>query len=547
MYLTTADVTEFEPFPYGEDTAGEVHWITPGVSGIWRVLPGQLGRAGRRRAAAEQPVRRDGRDVPGQARGVAVYAHEAWKQHSAPLGALASFGYWCGWALVLAFLGITMGSLVQAQWLPDATATVSTGLAELGLPALIGGVAVVLAIVVNLLGIDVAVRVNQIVGAVFVLVLLAMIVLPFAAGGWNAANLTAHVEGPWGGWKTIIAWLYVGAWAIYGSELCAAFAPEYRDTNRDTAKAMNAIAGLLIGLYLLVPLATVGTVGEQAVTDNPITYGVVALQQILGDGAAGVATAVLCSALFVIMVSAAADASRALLGNALDGMTLRQFGRTSRRGVPHVALLFTMVVNLVILAFVSSPVAILIAANLGYLLAITLAVAGFLLLRRDRPAWPRPIRRSPVWVPIAVVLTVFNAAVVLVVGATSPDLTAGGGLAEALIGVALLLLGVVFYLVRRYLQDRAPRRCRGEGSPARPQHSINASENPGCARASYPPSPASRGRVSHVRIEDRRSPRPARGGATAGGRPAVPDRPRLPAGVPGGRRRAAHGADPRHR
>ncbi len=42
MYQTTADVTEFEPFPYGDGTAGEVHWITKGVAGIWQVLPGQL-------------------------------------------------------------------------------------------------------------------------------------------------------------------------------------------------------------------------------------------------------------------------------------------------------------------------------------------------------------------------------------------------------------------------------------------------------------------------------------------------------------------------
>jgi amino acid transporter len=395
-------------------------------------------------------------DKPG---GVAVYVHEAWKRYFAPLGALASFGYWCGWALVLALTGITMGSLIQAQWLPDQTWTFSTGLADLGLPALIGAAAVVLAIVVNLIGINVAVKVNQIVGVVFVVVLLAMIVLPLFAGNWNVANLTSHVEGPWGGWKTILAWLYVGAWAIYGSEMCAAFAPEYRDTSRDTARAMTSIAGLLIGLYFLVPLATVGSIGEEAVGANPITYGVVALQDILGSGVAGVATAVLCASLFVIMVSSAADASRALMGNALEGMTLKQFGRSTAKGVPYVALLFTLVVNLLILAFVANPVAVLIAANMGYLLAITLGVAGFLLLRRDRPNWSRPIRKGKAWIPIAAVLTVFNA-VILVVGATSPDLTAGGGLKEALIGVALLLLGIVFYLVRQLVQERGPLRLR---------------------------------------------------------------------------------------
>lgn len=400
-------------------------------------------------------------DKPG---GVAVFVNEAWKRYFAPLGALASFGYWCGWALVLALTGLTMGSLIQGRWFPDTTWTFSTGLVDVGLPALIGAGSVVLAVVVNLLGIDVAVRVNQVVGVVFVVVLFAMIVLPFVGGDWQAANLTAHVEGPWGGWKTILAWLYIGAWAIYGSELCASFAPEYRDTNRDTAKAMNSIAILLIGLYFLVPLANVGRIGEQAVTENPITYGVVGLEQSLGQTAASAATAVLCASLFIITVSSAADASRALLGMAQEGMTIRQFARINRRGMPHVALLFTMVVNVLILGFVSSPVAILIAANLGYLLAITLAVAGFLLLRRDRPDWPRPIRRGAIWLPIAALLTVFNA-VILVVGATSPDLTAGGGMKEALIGVALLLVGVVFFLVRRLGQEHQPVHLR-EQTPA---------------------------------------------------------------------------------
>ncbi|MDR7304082.1 cupin domain-containing protein [Haloactinomyces albus] len=42
MYKTTTDTESFEPFLMDGTKAGEVHWITPGVSGIWRVLPGQL-------------------------------------------------------------------------------------------------------------------------------------------------------------------------------------------------------------------------------------------------------------------------------------------------------------------------------------------------------------------------------------------------------------------------------------------------------------------------------------------------------------------------
>jgi len=134
-------------------------------------------------------------------------------------------------------------------------------------------------------------------------------------------------------------------------------------------------------------------------------------------------------------------------------MTITQFGRVNRRGMPAVALVVTMLVNLFIVAFVGEPVAILIASNIGYILAVALAVTGFLLLRRDRPAWPRPIRLGRAWVPIAVVLAAFNAGI-LVIGATNPGLSYAGGFTEVLIGLALLLTGVVLFVYRRLVQDR---------------------------------------------------------------------------------------------
>jgi trimethylamine:corrinoid methyltransferase-like protein len=67
-------------------------------------------------------------DKPG---GIALYAHEAWKRYFAPIGSLAAFGYWMGYSLVLAITGIIVGSLVQAQWFPNVTWTVSTGAVDL--------------------------------------------------------------------------------------------------------------------------------------------------------------------------------------------------------------------------------------------------------------------------------------------------------------------------------------------------------------------------------------------------------------------------------
>ena len=37
------------------------------------------------------------------------------------------------------------------------------------------------------------------------------------------------------------------------------------------------------------------------------------------------------------------------------------------------------------------------AGNLGYMLSHVLALSGVLLLRKDRPAWPRPIKLGRLW------------------------------------------------------------------------------------------------------------------------------------------------------
>jgi len=55
---------------------------------------------------------------------------------------------------------------------------------------------------------------------------------------------------------------------------------------------------------------------------------------------------------------------------------------------------------------VGNTLSILVAGNLGYISAHFFALTGFLLLRKDRPNWPRPIKLPAIWLPIAFVLAV---------------------------------------------------------------------------------------------------------------------------------------------
>ena len=105
--------------------------------------------------------------------------------------------------------------------------------------------------------------------------------------------------------------------------------------------------------------------------------------------------------------------------------------------MPARAIAVDVVLNLCLLFFVGNTLAVLVAGNLGYMLAHLFALTGFLLLRRDRPLWPRPIRLSRAWLGVAAALAMVNA-VVIAVGATSPGLTGYGGLKEVLIGLGVL-------------------------------------------------------------------------------------------------------------
>jgi amino acid transporter len=133
-------------------------------------------------------------------------------------------------------------------------------------------------------------------------------------------------------------------------------------------------------------------------------------------------------------------------------VTIRQFGVLNRHRVPGRALAFALAVNIGVLLFVSNPLAIIATGNLGYLVAHVFALSAFVLLRRDRPGWTRPIRLPGPFVPLAGALAVFMA-VVVVVGASSFSLTGYGGTKELLIALALLASSVLLYAYRRHVQD----------------------------------------------------------------------------------------------
>ena len=125
------------------------------------------------------------------------------------------------------------------------------------------------------------------------------------------------------------------------------------------------------------------------------------------------------------MNTATADGGRALYGISRDGMTVKQLGTLNRWHVPGNAMTVDMVVNILFVLFIGNIFGVLAASNLGYVLAHMFALSGFVLLRRDRPNWPRPIKLPAIWSPIAGILAVW-CLILTIVGFGWMQVAAGG-------------------------------------------------------------------------------------------------------------------------
>jgi amino acid transporter len=401
--------------------------------------------------------------------GVALYAHEAWRKYFSPIGPICAFGYWMGWSFVLSIFGLTIGQLVTAQWFPGQTWTFSDGVIDVGLPHLIGAATVIAVWALNVFGLRPAMRLNWIVGVALMAALAIFIIGPFVTGNFDSANLHNHLGEAgqdWGGLKLAMVWLFLMGWSGYATEICATFAPEYKDTRRDTFMALRTSGIVTLAVLTLLPVSSVGAVGEEYVAANPASFYVKVFQDVVGS-ASGLVIAVVVLALFMSMNASTGDASRALFGLARDGMTIKQLNHLNHHRMPGRAMTLDLVVNLGLLFFVGNVLGILFASNVGYITAIAFSVGAYALLRKDRPDWPRPIKLSAVWAPLAVVLAVFNAALVIV-GVMNPSLTGYGGTKETVIGFALLLSSLVFFLFRRLVQDKTGLRLQ-ESTPTMPE------------------------------------------------------------------------------
>lgn len=380
---------------------------------------------------------------PESSGGITHYAAEAWKKRAPWVAPLASVGYWFPWGTNLATYGAITGALIQAQWFPDSAWVINIGPIELSLPIVIGIGVILFMYLINVVGVRMTMAFVYITAGILMIPLFSFIVLPLFSGSWTPSELTWNLHGVEGLRKALV-WLYIMAWTTFGIEVCATFAPEYKDSVKDTTRAIKAAVLFCMGVFFLIPITLGGYAGEAAIKDDPATFFVASFGSLVG-GASDIMVLCLIASLLLIMTTSVADASRVLFNMGKTGITVRAVGKLNKRGVPVRALNVMLVLNIVVLVVLQSPLAIIVTGNLGYILTHIFAVSGFFILRKDRPDAKRPIRLPNFFVPLSIALTAFMV-LILVVGATGFSITGYGGFKELAIALGVLATGIIIWV-----------------------------------------------------------------------------------------------------
>jgi amino acid transporter len=369
-------------------------------------------------------------DKPG---GLAMYAKEGWRKYFSLAGPIATFGYWFAWSSVLAIYGGLIGFLLVGEFFTSLNSkgvntdsigswTANVAGVDFTTVRVIGLICILLCWAFNVRGMRPAVWLSYATGVAMAVPVIVLAVGPFVTGniGNHAVNGNAmsstltntfgESASTWHQFGLIMVWLYVLGWSTYGPEAPATFAPEFIDTKNDTRKAIVSTGAFNVFLSALLPLAVVGTLGYSAIAGDltGIVYMIDVLKAIVGDFFGGVLVVCLCAGLLLSMNTATMDGSRALFGMARDGLTVKQLSVLNSHHVPGRAMTLDMVMNVCLLMFFPSIFFVLAAGNLGYILSHVLALSGVLLLRKDRPAWPRPIKLGPIWMVLAGAFAVYN-------------------------------------------------------------------------------------------------------------------------------------------
>ena len=376
---------------------------------------------------------------PNRVGGIAAVCGEAFRPYSAVLANLAGTCYWWGWVPTCGLTSLLSASALHSWYLPNVPVT----------PMAVGILLTFAAL--NLLGVRKVTNVAVVIAAGAGGLAFLSVVVPVLAGDvdWAVAtsySLRSPFEGVFGSVTSAMAGLYLIGFAAPAFEAAGCHVGETIDPVRNVPRAFYASAAMAVLFFIVAPVVWFGVLGSHPLEGDLAQQLGPTFAPLLGGAARGAVVWLLVLNMFHGTLQPLAGASRTLSQLSEDGLLPRIMARRTARDVPWVATAITAGMSIIFL-LLGDPVWMIAAANLTYLIGISLPSVAVWLLRRDSPELHRPYR-APRWTVGLGLAAASVWALTAVLGFQQ------FGLPTVVFGLALAYSGAALYSWRRWSDAR---------------------------------------------------------------------------------------------
>ncbi|MEX1200145.1 MAG: APC family permease [Methylophaga sp.] len=434
---------------------------------------------------------------PHKSGGTSIYGAVAWIRYSKIIAPISIWCNWLAWSPVLAIgSGLSAGYILNALFPADAVintwqlvlfdlSILKQGLSlRIDATFIVGATVLLLVFAVQNGGILRSARITMILGVTALLPLMLIGIVPLLSGDLPREHFFPLVplqfdsagdviSGEWNmhGWVLFAGGLFIAGWSAYAFETAACYTREFKNPKRDTFKAIFYSGLMCLAVYIMVPVAFQGYLGQgemifPAQLDSegsivvPAQYsGMLAADIYSGVGVANALASVvgnnpiianmivvmLILAMLLAIMTAMSGASRTLYQGSADGLLPKFLSHVNEDGAPTNAMWANLVFNLLLL-LMSDYVFVLAASNVGYIIFNFLNLNAGWIHRLDRGSWERPFKAPNVLLLIGVILAFVNVAIM----GLGANVWGEGAL---LSGFLMALLVIPIFLWRHYVTD----------------------------------------------------------------------------------------------
>ena len=350
-------------------------------------------------------------------------------------GWISCWGYIMSNIVAIAFAAIYVSTYLGVSF---------PAFADLQVPLAVAAVAVCL--VLNMINFSTAGKINTILVALLAVTLGIYICVSLFGGSWDASLLVPFFgQGAGGptGFLSVVPTAMVG----YGSIVAIAFmVSEVRNPNKTVPKAVLIAMIVVVCLYGLTILATVGLVSSQFLAENPgmryiPLYAACFTKLAAFPWLAKVVSIAAVLALITTMLVVIALSSRAIHAAAEDGILPAKLAQVSKTGSPILPAIIVAIVSAIVACFPQFTSTIVSFGALFSVITIMINIISLLVARRKNAYVPGNFKA-----PGGSVLPVL--ALIILVVCNLSDIIGGGWIIWAYT-IGVYIVGLIIYKTSR--------------------------------------------------------------------------------------------------